>query len=374
MPLLLLERGVMSNGTGWWLEQIGRTPLLTPAQEIELGTRVQAWLNHPDGPDGCPAKIRRSGERAKAKFVQANLRLAVSYVTKNCHRILRTSDARDDLTQAANLGIIRAVEKFDPSKGYRFSTYAYWWMRQSVSRWLDQNSRLLSIPGSHSQILGRIENVKRKLSLELGRQPDLEELADELGVKVEMLTVLLVRGQHPLSLDQSADDEHSVLAMFVGEDDESLEDTELQAERIGQALKLLSSLTPQERRIVEARFGIKEEPLTTGQIAKRERISTRRVQSIISNALERMKHPRPRSRSIPEASEYGDQLQLDLGSPQMTARTSRSRSGTRARRRGGCAAGGGVLFGTSCGTAPLLSLSARRGPSLPVSHEVRAAS
>ena len=135
------------TGTGWWLDTIGRVPLLTPAQEIELGSRVQQWLNHPDGPDDCPRNIKRSGERAKRQFVAANLRLAVSYVTKNCNRLITTNgNVQDDLIQAANLGVIRAVEKYDPSRGYRFSTYAYWWIRQSVNRWIDQCAKTIRMP------------------------------------------------------------------------------------------------------------------------------------------------------------------------------------------------------------------------------------
>lgn len=275
------------SGTGWWLDQVGRVPLLTPAQEIELGNRVQAWLEHPDGPEDCPPKIQRSGRRAKDKFVAANLRLAVSYVTKHCHSLSKNGH-QEDLIQAANIGVIRAVEKFDPTRGYRFSTYAYWWIRQSVNRWIDQNSRSLSIPGSHAQLLGKLEAVKRRMTLELDRAPTLAELSDDLGVKQEMLETLIVRGRQPLSLDQAVDDDHSALAAFVGADGFDIENVEKTAFVLERAEHLLRKLTPQERRIVEAYFGLRGDPVTHGKIARNERISAKRVLLIVDNALERM--------------------------------------------------------------------------------------
>lgn len=296
------------SGTGWWLDQIGRVPLLTPVQEIELGNRIQAWLEHPDGPDNCPPKIRRSGRRAKDAFVAANLRLAVSYVTKHCHRLAKNGH-QEDLIQAANLGVIRAVEKFDPTRGYRFSTYAYWWIRQSVNRWIDQHTRSLTIPGSHAQLLGKIEAVKRRMALELDRQPTLQELADDLNVKCEMLETLLSRGRQPLSLDQAVDDDHSNLSAFVGKSDALPEEAEQQQKALDDAFAALDKLTPQERRIVEAFFGFFEEPVKPGKIARRERISPKRVKSIINFALVRMRSTNP-SRAPYSRWEAGAQLSL----------------------------------------------------------------
>jgi RNA polymerase primary sigma factor len=110
----------------WWGDQCGRVPLLTPAEEIELGTMIQRWLTHPEP---CPPGIRRSGQRARDRFIRANLRLAAGFVSNRCNRLAK-AHSQEDLIQAANEGLIRAVERFDPSKGYRFSTYAYWWLRQ----------------------------------------------------------------------------------------------------------------------------------------------------------------------------------------------------------------------------------------------------
>jgi RNA polymerase primary sigma factor len=169
-----------SAGLGWWLDQIGRIPLLTPAQEIELGTAVQAWINHPGFPNDCPPGIRRRGQRAKDRFVNANLRLAVSYISKHCNRLAKDHSI-DDLVQAANIGLIRAVERFDPARGYRFSTYAYWWIRQSVNHYADTQSRTIAIPGSHSQHLSKLAGIVSRAqprphqhgaSRRAGRQPE----------------------------------------------------------------------------------------------------------------------------------------------------------------------------------------------------------
>lgn len=330
-----------SAGISWWLDTIGRYPLLTPAQEIELGTRVQKWLNHPDGPDGCPPGLRRSGNRAKDQFVAANLRLAVSFVSKHCHRLAKLGH-QEDLIQAANLGVIRAVEKFDPTRGYRFSTYAYWWIRQSVNRWIDQHSRTISIPGSHSQLLGRVEAIRRRLAIELLRQPTRDELAAELKITPEMLDGLLLRARNPLSLDASVDDEHGDLALFVGYEEltvEAQEDDEFNRHEVEQRL---GGLTPQQRRIVAARYGLNGTEATAAQIAKEERISSRAVDKLLTQALSTMAgvHVEP-PRPLPAQVGTAYQLTLLPGLPESPLPFPRKRravpsrrAGTRLQRRG----------------------------------------
>jgi RNA polymerase primary sigma factor len=165
------------------LDTIGRIPLLTPAEEIELGGAIQRWQQHPEP---VPPGIRRRGMRARDRFVQANLRLAVSYVAKRCNRLAK-QHGQDDLVQAANLGLITAVERFDPARGYRFSTYAYWWIRQAVNRYVDTSTRLISIPGSHCQHLSKLGGITRRIEREQGRIPTHAELAAERGVSVRVL-------------------------------------------------------------------------------------------------------------------------------------------------------------------------------------------
>ena len=122
-----------TTGRTWYRNTIGRFPRLTPAEEIELGAAVRHWLDHDGGPDAAPPGIRRRGIKARDRFVHANLRLSYSYVCHHCPRLLRAADW-DDVIQSANLGLLRAVERFDPTRGFRFSTYAYWWIRQGITR------------------------------------------------------------------------------------------------------------------------------------------------------------------------------------------------------------------------------------------------
>lgn len=256
----------------WWLERIGRIPLLTPAEEIELGNAVQAWLQHPDGPDACPPGIRRRGRRAKDRFINANLRLAVSYVAKHCHRLAKRHSA-DDLIQAANLGLITAVERFDPTRGYRFSTYAYWWIRQAVGRWIDLHGRVIAIPGSHSQHLGRLGPITRRLQLELNRDPTRDELAAELGVSRRVLEQVIANGKPVASLHTHVHDEDALeLGDAIPSWDTSLEDQEEQEERWRQAEQmrsLIRKLPARDQMILSLAWGLDGEQLERRELAIR---------------------------------------------------------------------------------------------------------
>jgi RNA polymerase primary sigma factor len=246
-----------SSGTGWWLDQIGRIPLLTPAEEIELGTAIQAWRNHPDP---CPPGLRRRGERARERFIRAKLRLSVAWVAKRCHRLAKHG-AVDDLIQAANEGLMRAVERFDPTLGYRFSTYAYWWIRQSVNRWIDLHGRVVAIPGSHSQQIGKLAIVTRELSDRLNRHPTREELAEEMGVSMRVLADLLMNAKPIHSLDHQIDDyaQGFTLGDTIATADESLEEQEAAAEHRAMLAQLhagIGRLPAIQQRIVTAFWGL----------------------------------------------------------------------------------------------------------------------
>lgn len=246
------------SGLSWWLDQIGRIPLLTPAQEIELGTAVQAWLTHTDGPEACPPGIRRRGHRAKEKFIRCNLRLAVHYVSKHCHRLAK-SYATEDLIQAANEGVIKAVEKFDPTLGYRFTTYAYWWIRQSVNGWIDKHDRLVAIPASHNQLMGRINPAMRRLQRELGRTPTREELAEAVGVSLRVFDQLLINARPIDSLDHMVADDGLELGDLIAVNDQSLEEQEEQQARWKQAQELqqlIAKLPRREQQILVTAWGL----------------------------------------------------------------------------------------------------------------------
>lgn len=263
----------------WWLDVIGRVPLLTPAEEIELGTAIQRWQQHPEP---VPPGIRRRGMRARDRFVQANLRLAVSYVAKRCHRLAKAHGSQDDLVQAANMGLITAAERFDPARGYRFSTYAYWWIRQAVNRWADTSSRLINIPGSHCQHLSKISGITRRFERELGRLPTHQELAAELGVSRRVLEQVLENGRPVGSLDQVITDDGLDLGSVCASWDRSLEDEEEQRERWRQAEQLrgvITRLPAADQRLLVQAWGLDGVETPRPELARQEGISTRALES-----------------------------------------------------------------------------------------------
>lgn len=269
-----------ASNQSWWLESIGRVPLLTPAEEIELGTAIRRWQDHPPP---CPPGIRRRGQRARDRFVQANLRLVVAYVSRRCTR-LATANDRDDLIQAGNMGLITAAERFDPAKGYRFSTYGYWWIRQAISRWVDGHGRAIAIPGSHCQHLSRLEGITRRLELQLNRPPTQAEIAAELGISVKVLQQVVENGQRIASLDQVVGDDLAlgdVMASF----DRSPEDEDEQRERWRQAEELrglIARLAPQDQRLLSLAWGLDGVEVPRAELAQQEGLSTRALEGRLS--------------------------------------------------------------------------------------------
>ena len=261
----------------WWLDAIGRIPLLTPAEEIELGTAIQRWQQHPEP---VPPGIRRRGMRARDRFVQANLRLAVSYVAKRCNRLAK-QHGQDDLVQAANMGLIVAVERFDPARGYRFSTYAYWWIRQAVNRHCDTTGRAIAIPGSHCQHLSKLGGITRRIERE-GRIPTHAELAAELGVSVRVLEQVIENGRPVGSLDSVITEDGLDLASTCASWDRSLEDEEEQRERWRQAEQLrnlIARLPPPDQRLMVLAWGLDGVEVPRPELARQEGISTRALES-----------------------------------------------------------------------------------------------
>jgi len=262
----------------WWLDTIGRIPLLTPAEEIELGTIIQRWQQHPEP---CPPGIRRRGMRARDRFVQANLRLVVSYVSKRCNRLVKIH-GQEDLIQAGNLGLITAAERFDPARGYRFSTYGYWWIRQGIARHCDTLGRSIAIPGSHSQHLGRISPITRRLEQELNRTPTRQEIADELGVSLAVLDQVLENGRSIASLDQVITDDGLELGATCASFDRSIEDEEEQRERWRQAEQLrnmIARLPMSDQRLLVLAWGLDGVEVPRAELARQEGLSTRALES-----------------------------------------------------------------------------------------------
>ena len=266
--------------------------------------------------------------RARDRFVQANLRLAVSYVSKRCWRLAK-AHGQEDLIQAANMGLITAAERFEPARGYRFSTYAYWWIRQAVSRWADQHSRAIVIPGSHSQHLGRIGPITNRLTAELGRVPFREEIAAELGVSLRVLEQVLENGRSISSLDQIITDDGLELGSTCSSYDRSIEDEEEQAERWRQAEELrnvISSLPNQDRRLLSLAWGLDGVELPRPELAQQEGISTRALEARLQRLQQQLatqsvqlvlvavcrSAPRPRPRQRRHRRQVGGVIQLTL--------------------------------------------------------------
>lgn len=225
--------------------------------------------------------------RARDRFVTANLRLAVSYVARRCNRLAKAHGGSEDLVQAANMGLITAAERFDPARGYRFSTYAYWWIRQAVNRWVDQHSRMVSIPGSHCQHLAKMAAIRRRIERERGRLPTHQELATELGVSLRVLEQVLENGRPIGSLDQIVTDDGLELGATCASWDRSLEDEESQAERWRQAEQLrglIARLPASDQQLLMQAWGLDGVEVPRAELARQEGISTR----VLETRLERL--------------------------------------------------------------------------------------
>jgi len=304
----------MSSGLGWYLDEIGRVPLLTPAEELHLGALVRAWQDHPAGPDHCPAALRRRGLRARDRFVAANLRLSVSFVSKRCKHLHRLTE-QDDLIQMANLGLVRAVERFDPARGYKFSTYAYWWIRQSVNRWADCEARLVRLPGHHSQQIRRLASITQQHLQEYGVEPTLQDMADASDLPQERVRELLAESRSTTSLDQQLEDGAELGDMIAA--DELIEPDDSPERQ--QLLEHLDTLEPLERDVLSALYGLHGQALGATATARLVGLpGPRDVRQVERQALQplRQQLQRPALTAQPErfAHLLGSQLRFDLAS------------------------------------------------------------
>ena len=284
-----------SDPISWYLSTIGRVPLLTPAEEIELGNQVQAMMRLAEEDKGDAyttheKKIMRVGKRSKERMMKANLRLVVSVAKKYQGKGLELLD----LIQEGSLGLERAVEKFDPTRGYKFSTYAFWWIRQSMTRAIACQSRTIRLPVHLSERLTAIRKVSLELAHKLGAMPSRKEIAEEMDMPLDELDSLLRQALTTSSLDAPVNGEEgrSFLGDLIADqtNSEPLDQVErgIHQEQLG---RWLTHLTDQERQVLELRFGLEgEERHTLAEIGRMLEVSRERVRQVELKALRKLRH------------------------------------------------------------------------------------
>jgi len=293
------QRRRSSDPVSWYLATIGRIPLLTPAEEIELGNQVQAMMAlTEDGSrefeDGelttAQRRLLRIGRRAKERMMKANLRLVVSVAKKYQGKGLELLD----LIQEGSLGLERAVEKFDPTRGYKFSTYAFWWIRQSMTRAIACQSRTIRLPVHLSERLTTIRKVSLDLAHKLGAMPSRVEIAEAMDIPLDELDSLLRQALTTSSLDAPVNGEEgrSFLGDLIADSslDEPLEIVEqrIHHEQLG---RWLSHLSEQEQHVLRMRFGLEgNERHTLAEIGRLMDVSRERVRQVELKALRKLRN------------------------------------------------------------------------------------
>ncbi len=284
-----------SDPISWYLSTIGRVPLLTPAEEIELGNQVQAMMRLTEEErdqdySDKEKKAIRVGRRSKERMMKANLRLVVSVAKKYQGKGLELLD----LIQEGSLGLERAVEKFDPTRGYKFSTYAFWWIRQSMTRAIACQARTIRLPVHLSERLTAIRKVSLDLAHKLGAMPSRKEIAEAMDMPIDELDSLLRQALTPSSLDAPVNGEEgrSFLGDLIADNShaEPLDQVErgMHHEQLG---RWLSHLTDQERQVLELRFGLEgEERHTLAEIGRMLDVSRERVRQVELKALRKLRH------------------------------------------------------------------------------------
>jgi len=304
-----------SSGTSdpvkMYLREIGRVPLLSGAEEVALAQRIEAGVQAEDRTaelnasreiDRLDATAKaalrrkvRDGERAKQELTQANLRLVVSIAK----RYLGRGMPMLDLIQEGNLGLMRAVEKFDYTKGFKFSTYATWWIRQAITRAIADQARTIRIPVHMVESINKVHRLQRQLTQELEREPTVEELAEKSDLTVPKVREILRISQDPLSLDSPVGEEDdSFLGDFIEDQHAAMPAEVATANSLSeQIMEALDELSEREQEVVRMRFGLDGgQPQTLEEVGRQFGVTRERIRQIESKTLAKLRHPQRRQK------------------------------------------------------------------------------
>ena len=271
--LVVLKHGESLDPIKMYLKEIGKTPLLTFEDEINLAKRYE-----------------KGDLKAKEKLIKANLRLVVSIAKKYLGRKLSFLD----LIQEGNKGLIRGVEKYDWRRGFKFSTYATWWIRQAITRAIADQSRTIRIPVHMVDHINRFYKTQRKLTQKLGREPKIKEIAKEMKMTVDEIENLIKISQQPKSLSTPiGDDKEATLEQFIADINQPSLYDKVSQELLKEALsKVLSTLSPREKKVLIMRFGLEDgKPKTLEEVGREFKVTRERIRQIEAKAIRKLKHP-----------------------------------------------------------------------------------
>jgi RNA polymerase primary sigma factor len=272
-----------------YLREIGRVPLLSAEEEVRLAQLME--LGGAERLKPSPARrIIDDGEEAHRRLTEANLRLVVSVAKKYIGRGMSLLD----LIQEGNIGLMRAVEKFDYSRGYRFSTYATWWIRQAVTRAIADQARTIRIPVHMVETINRLIRIRRRLLQELGREPTSEEIAEQMEVSAEKVREIIKVSQEPVSLETPiGEEDESHLGDYI-EDHTALAPADAASHQLlkEQVEDVLDSLTERERKVLQLRFGLDDgRSRTLEEVGKEFHVTRERIRQIEAKALRKLRNP-----------------------------------------------------------------------------------
>ena len=301
-PNTLVDSFAIDDPVRMYLKEIGKVPLLSPEEEIDLAQKMSSGNLAQEQLDSAEegslsaeetAQLKallKEGEKAKQKLAEANLRLVVSIAKRYVGRGMQFLD----LIQEGNLGLIKAVEKFDYTKGYKFSTYATWWIRQAITRAIADQARTIRIPVHMVETINKVIRVSRQLLQELGHDPSPEEIAGEMAMPVDKVREILKIAQEPVSLETPiGEEEDSHLGDFIPDEGAS-EPSEAASFTLlkEQLVDVLGTLTPREEKVLKLRFGIEDgRTRTLEEVGKEFNVTRERIRQIEAKALRKLRHP-----------------------------------------------------------------------------------